>query len=65
MAFRGLQAESIAQGQAHLIVSKELHSLVADPFTEWAQVYKVQIGIRSPSYLGLLTRIILGSAASE
>lgn len=41
MAFRGLQAESIAQGQAHRSISKELTTLVADPFDEWAQDYKV------------------------
>lgn len=41
MAFRGLQAESVAQGQAHHSISKELDTLVADPFDEWAQGYKV------------------------
>ncbi|KAL0953557.1 hypothetical protein HGRIS_004778 [Hohenbuehelia grisea] len=40
MAFRGLQAESVAQGQAHKSISKELHTLVADPFSEWAEGYK-------------------------
>jgi hypothetical protein len=36
MAFRGLQAESIAQGEAHKAAGKELESLVADPFEQWA-----------------------------
>jgi hypothetical protein len=41
MAFRGLQQESAAQGQAHNNISKELTNLVADPFDDWAQSYKV------------------------
>ena len=41
MAFRGLQAESISQGQAHNSIAKELTALVADPFDHWAQGYKV------------------------
>lgn len=41
MAFRGLQAESIAQGEAHKTVAKELHTLVADPFEGWAHGYRV------------------------
>ncbi|KAJ7890684.1 hypothetical protein B0H14DRAFT_3081767 [Mycena olivaceomarginata] len=32
MAFRGLQAESATQGQAHKAIAGELDSLVADPF---------------------------------
>ncbi|KAJ7504519.1 hypothetical protein B0H11DRAFT_521310 [Mycena galericulata] len=40
MAFRGLQAESAAQGQAHKAISTELETLVADPFDQWAQTYK-------------------------
>ncbi|KAJ6581367.1 hypothetical protein B0H19DRAFT_1060957 [Mycena capillaripes] len=40
MAFRGLQAESTAQGQAHKTVAAELETLVADPFDQWAQTYK-------------------------
>lgn len=43
MAFRGLQAESTAQGQAHKTVAAELETLVADPFDQWAQTYKVCI----------------------
>ncbi|KAF8892093.1 hypothetical protein BD779DRAFT_1670440 [Infundibulicybe gibba] len=43
MAFRGLQAESAAQGQAHKNISKELDTLVADPFDEWAQGYKERL----------------------
>jgi hypothetical protein len=41
MAFRGLQQESVAQGQAHNNIAKELTTLVADPFDDWAQSYKV------------------------
>jgi hypothetical protein len=41
MAFRGLQAESVAQGEAHKSIAKELHTLVADPFQDWAQGYRV------------------------
>ena len=43
MAFRGLQAESINQGQAHNSIAKELTTLVADPFDHWAQAYKVYL----------------------
>lgn len=42
MAFRGLQAESTAQGQAHKAIATELETLVADPFDQWAQTYKVR-----------------------
>lgn len=41
MAFRGLQAESAAQGKAHQTIAKELRTLVADPFELWARGYKV------------------------
>jgi hypothetical protein len=41
VAFRGLQAESIAQGQVHKAIANDLKTLVADPFDEWAQKYKV------------------------
>lgn len=40
MAFRGLQAESANQGQAHATVAKELIQLVAEPFEQWADQYK-------------------------
>lgn len=42
MAFRGLQAESAAQGQAHNSIAKELNTLVVDPFDDWAQSYKAR-----------------------
>ena len=42
VAFRGLQAETAAQGQIHLNIAKELESLVAEPFDNWAQSYKVR-----------------------
>ena len=41
MAFRGLQVESATQGQAHNNIAKELTTLVADPFEDWASGYKV------------------------
>ncbi len=41
MAFRGLQAESAAQGRVHNNIAKELTTLVADPFEDWALGYKV------------------------
>lgn len=41
VAFRGLQAESIVQGQAHKTIAQELDNLVASPFDEWAQGYSV------------------------
>lgn len=44
MAFRGLQAESAAQGHAHKSIAKELNTLVADPFEEWARGYRVNLG---------------------
>ncbi|KAG5649730.1 hypothetical protein H0H81_002332 [Sphagnurus paluster] len=43
MAFRGLQAESVAQGQAHKSIAKELETLVADPFEDWARGYAERI----------------------
>ncbi|EGN96599.1 hypothetical protein SERLA73DRAFT_170049 [Serpula lacrymans var. lacrymans S7.3] len=43
MAFRGLQAESVAHGEAHKLISKDLQVLVADPFDEWAQSYKGEL----------------------
>ncbi|KAL9713703.1 Rho-GTPase-activating protein 8 [Leucoagaricus gongylophorus] len=46
LAFRGLQAESTAQGQAHRSIAKELIILVADPFEEWSEGYKARTRIR-------------------
>ncbi|KAG6845506.1 hypothetical protein H0H87_008403 [Tephrocybe sp. NHM501043] len=43
MAFRGLQAESVAQGQAHRTIAKELDTLVADPFEDWSRGYAERI----------------------
>jgi len=42
MVFRGLQAESKEQGLAHAAVAKDLHTLVADPFEQWAQGHMVR-----------------------
>lgn len=41
MTFRGLQAESVVQGHVHKSISNELHTLVADPFEQWALNYNV------------------------
>lgn len=41
MTFRGLQAESVAQGQIHRDIAKDLETLVVEPFNVWAQGYKV------------------------
>lgn len=41
MAFRGLQAESAVQGEAHKAIAKELQTLVWEPFEEWAHGHKV------------------------
>ena len=49
VAFRGLQADSIAQGEAHRSISRELESLVADPFEKWADGHKVCLYIRCAS----------------
>ncbi|KAF7770556.1 hypothetical protein Agabi119p4_6530 [Agaricus bisporus var. burnettii] len=43
LAFRGLQAESATQGQAHHTIADELATLVADPFEHWAESYKNRI----------------------
>ncbi|TFK51765.1 hypothetical protein OE88DRAFT_1658375 [Heliocybe sulcata] len=43
MAFRGLQGESVSQGKLHESIAKELDTLVADPFDEWAQNYKERL----------------------
>ncbi|KAF9266919.1 hypothetical protein L218DRAFT_1074764 [Marasmius fiardii PR-910] len=43
MAFQGLQAESASQGRIHKAVAKELETLVADPFEEWADGYKSRL----------------------
>lgn len=54
MAFRGLQAESMAQGAAHRAVAKELENLVAGPFEEWAQSHEVN-SILYPQYTHLIS----------
>lgn len=43
VAFRGLQQESVKQGEAHLAIGNELDSLVADPFESWADQHGVRI----------------------
>lgn len=41
MTFRGLQDESAAQARIHRGIARDLQTLVADPFNNWAQDYKV------------------------
>lgn len=43
MAFRGLQAESKKQGEAHQALAKELETTVAGPFEHWAQAHRVRL----------------------
>ncbi|KAF9245227.1 hypothetical protein BU15DRAFT_41061 [Melanogaster broomeanus] len=43
MTFRGLQAESVAQGHIHRDIAKDLQTLVAEPFNVWAQGYKERL----------------------
>ncbi|KAI0058993.1 hypothetical protein BV25DRAFT_1890544 [Artomyces pyxidatus] len=43
MAFRGLQAETARQGEAHKAIAHELHTLVADPFQEWARGHRERL----------------------
>lgn len=62
MTFRGLQAESVNQGQAHNSIAKELTTLVVDPFDYWAQAYKVKIYLSS---LHVLIRSITGASKSD
>ena len=51
LAFRGLRDESVAQGNLHADVAKELQAKVADPFSDWADGYKVRVvkAVRVPS----------------
>jgi hypothetical protein len=41
VTFRGLQSESVAQGQVHKSIAQELRKLVVDPFDQWSQGHKV------------------------
>ena len=43
LTFRGLQAESAEHGQLHREVSRELYTLVAEPFQEWTEKHKVRL----------------------
>jgi hypothetical protein len=43
VAFRGLKAESIKQGEVHLSIANELEKLVADPFEAWADKHAVRV----------------------
>ncbi|KZT59900.1 hypothetical protein CALCODRAFT_466345 [Calocera cornea HHB12733] len=43
MAFRGLQRESVLQGEVHGAVAKDLETIVLDPFAEWAQGHAARV----------------------
>ncbi|KAG7093658.1 hypothetical protein E1B28_007320 [Marasmius oreades] len=43
MTFQGLVAESVSQARIHRAVAKELETLVADPFEEWAGGYNSRL----------------------
>lgn len=43
VAFRGLQAESVKQGEAHRGVARDLENLVADPFEAWAAHHEQRV----------------------
>ncbi|KAL4063091.1 hypothetical protein J3A83DRAFT_4297301 [Scleroderma citrinum] len=43
MAFRGLQDESLAQGKIHRDIARDLQTLVAEPFDDWAEKYKERL----------------------
>ena len=64
MAFRGLQAEAIEQGRVHKDIAQELLELVADPFDEWAQRYKVCAAVPG-CQRAFLTHCIVGEARTE
>ena len=41
--FRGLQHESISQGEAHKALATDLEALVVDPFKDWADKHAERI----------------------
>jgi hypothetical protein len=43
VAFRGLQAESVKEGEVHLNIANELETLVADPFESWADGHAARV----------------------
>ncbi|KAG8979804.1 hypothetical protein FRB90_007907, partial [Tulasnella sp. 427] len=43
VAFRGLQHEAVAQGEAHLTIANELQNQVAEPFEAWAYQHAERI----------------------
>ncbi|KAG8861445.1 hypothetical protein FRB96_002894 [Tulasnella sp. 330] len=43
MAFRGLQHESVAIGEAHRAIAKDLQDTVAEPFEGWAYQHAMRI----------------------
>lgn len=43
MAFRGLQAESTAQGDVHRAIARDLENLVLVPFSDWANKHRERV----------------------
>jgi hypothetical protein len=43
MAFRGLQTESVVQGEVHRGIARDLEDLVLDPFIDWSAKHKDRI----------------------
>lgn len=43
MAFWGLKQESIAQGEIHKALAKDLDELVLTPFSAWAQQHETRV----------------------
>ncbi|KZS94423.1 hypothetical protein SISNIDRAFT_42434 [Sistotremastrum niveocremeum HHB9708] len=43
VAFRGLQQESIKQGEAHRAIANDLGNLVLEPFSTWSEAHKDRV----------------------
>ncbi len=43
MAFKGLQAESTAQGDIHKTIANDLEKLILEPFTTWSGKHKDRV----------------------
>lgn len=54
--FRGLQRESLAQGEAHKALARDLEELVIDPFSDWAYKHAGRVeGVKRAILDGRLT----------
>ena len=53
--FRGLQRESITQGEAHKALARDLEALVVEPFKDWADKHAGRIeGVKRGIFDGRL-----------